>query len=58
MCGFSDACPFAGLFGSGYDRLGAWFVAGSVEEELVVYLSWYNGNFDVPLYLDDLVVEG
>lgn len=53
VCGFSsNPCPLTGLKNSTYTVLSTPFQATFPEESLTVYLSWYNGNFDVPLYLD------
>jgi hypothetical protein len=58
ICGFVYApCPLTGHNNSVYETLSLPFQAETTEETLVVYLSWYNGNFDVPLYLDDITVE-
>ena len=58
VCGFSgDACPYAGLNNSTYMVLTVPFQARSPDEDLTVYLSWYNGNFNVPLYLDNVFVR-
>ncbi|KAF3036669.1 hypothetical protein E8E12_003176 [Didymella heteroderae] len=58
ICGFAYApCPLIGRNGSIYETLSLPFQAESIEETLTVYLSWYNGNFDVPLYLDGVTVK-
>jgi hypothetical protein len=58
ICGFAYApCPLIGRNNSIYETLSLSFQAESNEETLTVYLSWYNGNFDVPLYLDGVTVK-
>lgn len=58
ICGFAYApCPLTGGNNSIYETLSLPFQAESTEETLTVYLSWYNGNFDVPLYLDGITVK-
>jgi hypothetical protein len=58
ICGFAYApCPLIGRNDSIYETLSLPFQAENTEETLTVYLSWYNGNFDVPLYLDDVNVR-
>lgn len=58
ICGFSYApCPLTGRNNSIYTTLSLPFQADSTEETLIVYLSWYNGNFDIPLYLDGVTVR-
>ncbi|KAJ8112547.1 hypothetical protein OPT61_g5108 [Boeremia exigua] len=58
ICGFAYApCPLTGLNNSTYTTLNMPFRADSTNATLTVYLSWYNGNFDVPLYLDSVFVR-
>ncbi|UPX18515.1 uncharacterized protein EKO05_0008814 [Ascochyta rabiei] len=58
VCGFSSSpCPLVGLNNSMYMVLSMQFQADSPTEELTVYFSWYNGNFDIPLYLDSVSVR-
>lgn len=58
ICGFAYApCPLVGRNDSIYETLSLPFQAESTEETLTVYLSWYNGNFDVPLYLDGVTIK-
>lgn len=58
ICGFAySPCPLTGLNNSTYTTLSMQFQADDPTETLTVYLSWYNGNFDVPLYLDSVIVR-
>lgn len=58
ICGFAYAgCPLTGEGESVWDALEVNFTAKGEEEVLVVYLSWYNGNFEVPLFLDGVGVR-
>lgn len=58
VCGFSsDSCPYAGLNNSTYMALTFPFQAYGPSQNLTVYLSWYNGNFNVPIYLDNVFVR-
>ncbi|XPS68135.1 hypothetical protein M3J09_000426 [Ascochyta lentis] len=57
VCGFSSfPCPLTGLNNSTYMVLSMQFQADSPTEDLTVYLSWYNGNLDISLYLDSVSV--
>ena len=33
------------------------FTANCSTGDLIIYLSWYNGNFDTPIYLDRVTIE-
>lgn len=58
ICGFAyAACPLTGQGESVWDDLEVGFRAKEAEERLTVYLSWYNGNFGVPLFLDGASVR-
>ncbi len=58
ICGFAySPCPLTGSNNSAYTTMSMPFQADSPNATLTVYLSWYNGNFHVPLYLDSVVVR-
>lgn len=58
ICGFAfTPCPVTGRNSSIYETLNLPFQAEKTNQTLTVYLSWYNGNFDVPLYLDGVTVK-
>lgn len=57
VCGFSGTnCTLDGRGNSTYMNVSVPFLAHSDMEVFTVYLSWFNGNFGVPLFLDGLVV--
>lgn len=58
ICGFVyTSCPLTGRNNSVYETMSLPFQAESTEETLTVYLSWYNANFDIPIYLDGITVR-
>lgn len=58
VCGFAySPCPLIGLNNSTYSTLSLPFQADDRNETLTVYMSWYNANFDVPIYLDAVAVQ-